>query len=193
MSVVITGISRFDSSQIEEVLGGFDYRLRQMRHTHALERFAIAAIGSALVDAGVVFPVGDSSIGMYIGIDDAIEDIKDEYFNGILIDGIPGASPRLFPYTSPNALTAQVSIAFDLRGESIMIPINYSCSEVLKYAANCVTGQYVNMAIAGCIKIKDYNVSANEGRYASKIFVFEEEENAMRRNRNMPFHRGGNF
>lgn len=180
--MVITGKSRLDSAHIEGALDRLDGRIKRMRLTHTLERLAVAAVGSALDDAGIdLFPVGDSMTGIYMGIDDAIEDIKDEYFNGILADGILGASPLIFPFTSPNALTAQVSIAFDLRGETILMPIYRTYSAVIKYAFECIAGNYTKRAIAGGITIGDHNLSVDEGRYVAEIFIFERDEEAVRR------------
>ena len=178
--MVITGICRLDSTHIEEALGNLS-GIKQMRLVHPLERLAIAAVGGALFDAGIDSPIGDAGAGMYIGIDDAIEDLKDEYFGGILTDGILGASPLLFPFTSANAIAAQISIAFDLRCESIMVPVNGSCSDVIEYATECIAGNYVRFSIAGCITMKDHNLPAEQGRYAAEFFIIERKCDAENR------------
>lgn len=181
MIVVVTGRSRLNSAYMEETLEKFEGRIRQMRLVNPLERLAVAAVGSVLADAGTDFPVGDSGIGMYIGMDDAMEDIKDEYFKGIVADGIMGASPLLFPFTSPNAFAAQVSIAFDLRGEGILMPVNRSWDNVIKYATECVAGGYAKMAIAGAITINNRNLSIEAGRYTAEFSLIEGEGDAVRR------------
>ncbi len=178
---VITGRCRLDSSGIEGALGRLEGRIKQMRLVHGLERLAVAASGNALLDAGLSLPCGVSTCGLYLGIDDAIEDIKDEYLRAVLADGMLGASPLLFPFTSPNALAAQVSIACDLRGEGIVIPINGSCHDVIKYATECIAGKHVQKAIAGAIKVGDRKLSTEEGRYIAEIFVIEGEDDAVRR------------
>lgn len=179
--MVIKGRCRLESSGIDEALSKLEGVIKPMRLVHDLERLAVAAAGGALLDAGMSFPVGDSTIGIYIGIDDAIEDMKDEYFSGILAEGILGASPLLFPFTSPNALAAQISIALDLRGEGIVMPINGSCPDVIEYATDCIAGQHANKAIAGAIKIRDRRLSIEEDRYAAEFFVIESEGDAVRR------------
>ncbi|MGO9614598.1 MAG: beta-ketoacyl synthase N-terminal-like domain-containing protein [Dissulfurispiraceae bacterium] len=179
--MVITGKCRLESTHIEEALSKLDGLIKPMRLVHELERLAVAAVGGALLDAGLSLPLGDSTVSMYIGIGDAIEDIKDAYFNGILTEGILGASPLLFPFTSPNALAAQVSIAFDLRGEGIVIPISGSCCDVIEYATDCIDGEYAEKAITGTITIKDRKLSREEGRYAAEFFFVEREVDAVRR------------
>ncbi len=153
-----------------------------MRLVHTLERLAVAAAGGALADAGEgAFQQGDAMTGLYIGIDDAIEDIKDEYFAGVLADPVLGASPLMFPFTSPNVIAAQVSIAFDLRGESIVMPIVFSSNSIIKYITYCYAGSFIKRAIAGSITIKDRNISAEKGRYEAEFCFIEGEDEAVGR------------
>ena len=59
--------------------------------------------------------------GVVLGADNAIDACKEEFYRAVLTDGPLGASPLVFPYTSANAITAQVTIAFGLRHESFTI------------------------------------------------------------------------
>jgi|WetSurMetagenome_2_1015567.scaffolds.fasta_scaffold00030_74 3-oxoacyl-(acyl-carrier-protein) synthase len=181
MKMVITGESLLDSAGACEAIEKLTGRVKQMRLVHALERLAVAAAGCALVDSGLDFQGGASDIGIYIGIDDAIEDIKDEYFNGVLADGLLGASPLLFPFTSPNTLAAQISIAFDLRGEGIVMPVKSSCSDVIEYAVGCIAGGYAEKAITGAITVRDPRLSTDEGRYLAEFFIVEKNAAAVKR------------
>jgi len=181
MKIVVTGKSRINSENAGEVLGRFSSRIKQLRLVNSLEILSIAAIGSVLEDAGISFPVGDSNIGIYVGIDDAVEDIKDEYFENILNDGINGVSPLLFPFTAPNALASMATIAFDVRGESITMPVKNSFRNVIEYVAECILGKYIEMAIAGGIMLKDRTLSIKDGRYTAEIFFLEEMESAKNR------------
>jgi|GEM_PF-1467423 len=181
MSIVVTGISKLTNAEAERIINKFITGIKPIRIVNALEQLTIAAVGSVLDNAGVAFPVGTSSIGIYIEIDDAIEDIKDEYFNNILNEGTMGVSPLLFPYTSPNALAAQVSIAFDIRGESITMPINHSCSNVIEYAAECVAGKYISSAIAGRIILNDRSSAVEGGKYVAEFFLLEKLDIAVKR------------
>jgi 3-oxoacyl-(acyl-carrier-protein) synthase len=178
---VITGRFPLESGRIEEVLGKLDGLMKPMRLVHELERLAVAAAGGALMDAGLHFPVGDQTVGIYLGLDDAVEDIKDEYFRGVAAEGILGASPLLFPFTSPNALAAAVSIAFDLRGAGVVMPINGSCPDVIEYATDCISGKGSEKALAGTIRINNRKLSAEEGRYAAEFFIIEGKEAAVGR------------
>ncbi len=181
MLMVITGRCRLESSGVEEALNRLEGLIKPMRLVHDLERLVVAAVGGALMDAGLSFPVGGSTIGIFIGIDDAIEDIKDEYFSGVLAEGILGASPLLFPFTSPNALAAQISISFDLRGEGVVIPINGSCPDVIEYATDCIASHHAKKAITGTITIIDRRLSIEEDRYAAEFFIIESEGDAVMR------------
>ena len=152
MKPVLTGMASLRGTDADKIISNLNGYFKEMRFIHDIEKIMIAGIGLLLSDAGIRFPVGNNDIGLYIGVDDAIEDIKDEYFQGIITHGILGASPLLFPFTSPNALAAQASIAFDLRGESITIPLKYSSyCDVIQYAIECVMGGYSRMAVAGMI------------------------------------------
>ncbi len=181
MNTVITGIGKISSTNTEEALDRLSGRIKQMRLVTTLEQLAVAAVGRAFDDAGIDFPVCNSSIGIYFGIDDAVEDIKNEYFDGILKEGVLGASPLLFPYTSPNALAAQVSIVFDMRGEIVTMPTNHSSADMIEYASECIAGGYSRMAIAGGITIKDKNTSIREDRYIAEFFFIERLSHAMAR------------
>jgi 3-oxoacyl-(acyl-carrier-protein) synthase len=181
MKIAVTGKSAVSSNNADRVLSGLPRRNVTMRLTGSLEILIIAAAGCVLKDAGIIYPVGDSSIGVYIGIDDAVEDLKDEYFVNILNDGVTGVSPLLFPFTSPNALAAQVTIAFDLRGECITMPITKYRNNVIEYAAESIAGGYMKMAIAGTIIIADGQLRPADGRYAAEMFFLEKLEHAQNR------------
>ena len=177
----ITGRCIIDSLSAEDALVTIAERIRPMRLHHRLEQLAVAAAGNALLDAKINLPVDDSTVGLYVSIDDSIEDIKDEYFRMVLADGLLGGSPLLFPFTSPNALSAQISIACDVRGECIVMSVNGACPDMIKYATGCIDGRHVKKAVAGTIRIRDLELSAEEGRYRAEFVVIEEERDAMKR------------
>ncbi|MBI5409836.1 MAG: hypothetical protein HZA14_10765 [Nitrospirae bacterium] len=181
MKVVITGKSRLSSKNMEAALGKLSGDIKNIRFVNDLELLAVAAVGSVLDDAGIRYPVGNASIGVYPGIDDSVEDIKDGYFNNVLKEGLLGASPLLFPFTSPNALAAFVSIAFDIRGESITFPIKHSFRDVIKYGTDCILENHTIMAIAGGIIIKDKKLAVKDGRYTAEFFLLEEMQRAVKR------------
>jgi len=81
------------------------------------EELALAALSAALKQIRNL----ELETGIVFGIDNAIDRCKEEFFKGLLAEGPIGASPLLFPYTSHNAITAQATIAFGIKGEDITI------------------------------------------------------------------------
>jgi 3-oxoacyl-(acyl-carrier-protein) synthase len=185
MMPVITGLSKLSSCDLDKGISQIDEQIRQIRFVHDLEKLLVTSIGIVLYDAGLPFLVGNDDVSLYVGIDNSIEEIKNEYFNNILSEGILGASPLLFPFTSPNALTAQATIAFDIRGESITLPIKYSSKDVIEYAMDCIVGRYTKMAIAGGIRIDQTQTSCSEIVkdlvYTAEFLFLEDMKSAMER------------
>lgn len=155
MKTVITGISRLKMNELDDVTAGMSDGTGSFRFVHDLEKLTVAAIGMLLRDAGIDYPAGEDNIALFIGIDDAVECIKNEFFENVLREGVLGASPLLFPFTSPNALAARATILFDLRGESAVFAVRDSIDSVIEYADESISGQSVRMAIAGGITAVD--------------------------------------
>lgn len=181
MTIIVTGACRITSNGIEQRMAELMPRLRPIRPVTELEQTALVAAAGAFEAAGIPFPSGSAEIGIYVGIDDAVEDIKDDYFGAVAQEGLLGASPLLFPYTAPNAPAAQIAIALDIRGESITVALNDSPGDVLQYAAECIRGRHTGRAVAGLITLQDAAASAAAGRYRAEFFVLEEEGKAMTR------------
>jgi hypothetical protein len=182
MMPVVTGVNRLNSNNLNYIIPQISEQVKQMRFVHLLEELAVVSIGMVLYDAGISFPVGNTDISLYVGIDDSIEDIKNEYFNNILSEGFIGVSPQIFQFTTPNALVAQATIAFDIRGESVTLPIESSFKDVMKYATDSINGKYTKMAIAG--GITRYRSPINHSRtpvYRAEFFFLEMGGNAMER------------
>jgi 3-oxoacyl-(acyl-carrier-protein) synthase len=179
--LAITGKYAADSSLAARELERLEGRMKRMRLVHGLERLAIATAGCAMLDAGMVLPCADPGLDVYIGVDDAIEDLKDEYFRATLEDGLLGASPLLFPFTSPNTLAAQVSIAFNIRGGGMVMPVGGLCPDVIDYAARNVMDGHARRALAGNITVADRGLSAEGGRYAAVFSIIEREDDALKR------------
>jgi 3-oxoacyl-(acyl-carrier-protein) synthase len=175
--IVVTGRVNINSHETDNIFSNLNRHIREMRFIHKVEKLTIAGIGLLLSDANIHFPVGSADIGLYVGIDDALEGIKDEYFHSIIMHGIVGSSPLLFPFTSPNALAAQISIVFDIRGESITIPVKYSYVDVIEYAIECLTGRYSAMAIAGGIMSSGYK----EEDLRAEFYLLEDIDSALSR------------
>lgn len=99
------------------------------------ERLLLGSIGSALSFAGLTRPDIEGA-GVIVGVDSAIDKVKESYFNGVVQDGPLGASPLLFPYTSPNALAARATIHFGIKGPDITIasgPLSFLKAVIYAY------------------------------------------------------------
>jgi 3-oxoacyl-(acyl-carrier-protein) synthase len=178
MIPVITGISRMKGVGAQDMVDEIEGLAMKMRFVSPVEYLAVAAAGRALRDAGISLPVGSAEIAIYIGIANAVEDIKDEYLRGVLKEGLLGVSPLLFPFTSPNALAAQVSIAYDIRGECITMPVRNSCSDVIDYATECISGKYAEAAVTGCLWLNTERLREEGERYSAEFYVMEQRSRA---------------
>lgn len=88
----------------------------KLARTDALTRMALAAVAD-LRDAGVPFVDG----GVVVGHAFATMETNAAFQAGIRKRGAASAEPRRFPYTSPNAVCGDVSVAFGLRGPSFAV------------------------------------------------------------------------
>lgn len=181
MKTVITGRSEITAMNMDEVIFKLGEPISHIRFVHDLGKVAVAGIGLLMNDAAIRFPVKNSDISIYIGIDDAIEEIKERHFNGILDEGILGVSPLIFPYTSPNAFVSQAAIAFDIRGESIVMPCRSSYRNAVQYADMCIRGGYTKMAVTGGLISEGRKTDAGENNYKAEFFFLEDREDAVKR------------
>ena len=92
-----------------------------VRLFHPIEEATCLAAYEALTLAGVAVPFRGDGIGIALGVDEGIDGIKARYYQGVLADGPPGASPMAFPFTAPNTIAARISILFGIRGESLTV------------------------------------------------------------------------
>ena len=76
MRPVITGKIKISSSTIDHALTRLKDAIRQMRFLNRLEQLAIISVGIILDKARISVPVGNADIGLFVGIDDAIEDLQ---------------------------------------------------------------------------------------------------------------------
>jgi hypothetical protein len=93
----------------------------QVRLAHRIEEATLIAAYDALRLAGVRTPLGTEEIGVALGVEEGIDGIKAQYYREVATEGPLGASPIVFPLTTPNTLAARISIALDLRGESVTL------------------------------------------------------------------------
>ena len=112
------------------------------------EELALAAVSAALKQIRNL----ELETGIVFGIDNAIDRCKEEFFKGLLAEGPIGASPLLFPYTSHNAITAQATIAFGIKGEDITITSGASSFlKAIEYGFELLHRSVMKSVIAGGI------------------------------------------
>jgi len=193
--IVITGIGSLRNPGEKFVLDeliGFGSRMTQAKLSTDIERISVLASAYALESAGILSPLGNDSISIYAGIDEGIDSIKFRYYEGVLKEGPLGASPALFPLTSPNAVSAQIAIALDIRGECITLPAGIiSGARATGYASECIMLGKTEIALAGgatCIDdelreaLKDSgNADAGKLISGAAFLVLESDEHAKDR------------
>lgn len=114
----------------------------------AEERLLLASIDSALSGC-ILSRVDIEGAGIIVGIDAVIDQVKESYFKGVAEEGPLGASPLLFPYTSPNVLAARATIHFGIKGPDITIssgPLSFL--KAVSYAYRLVSSGEVGLAVA---------------------------------------------
>jgi hypothetical protein len=127
--LVSVGIARTDgdgagetgglAGRLSGALSAFSRDGAQVRLAHGIEEATVIAAYDALRLAGVRTPLGTEEIGVALGVEEGIDGIKAQYYREIVKDGPLGASPIVFPLTTPNTVAARISIALDLRGEIV--------------------------------------------------------------------------
>lgn len=181
MKNVITGVSRIRIHELDDIMPDLSERTQALRYVCELERLTVYAVELVLKEAGIKIPVEKDTIGIYIAIDDTIEDIKNEYLRNIIGEGLLGASPLLFPFTSPNALAAQATIVFDIRGESIVMPCRESMKNIAEYADDRVSQGCMEMAITGGIFSPEEKSAGSRKNYETRFYLIESTESARGR------------
>ena len=121
-----------------------------VRLLHAIEETALVAAHEALSGAGLSTPYGEDDLGVALGVEEGIDGIKTRYFRAVLQDGPPGASPLVFPLTTPNTIAARIAILFDLRGETLTVAGgNISGAHAVGLAVRALREGHVATALAG--------------------------------------------
>jgi hypothetical protein len=92
---------------------------QRVRLVHPIEEAAFLAAVEAFALAGRAVPAECDRTGIALGLDEGIDGIKADHCLAVAREGPTGASPLHFPFTAPNSVAAQISIALDLRGESV--------------------------------------------------------------------------
>ncbi len=121
-----------------------------IRLVHGIEELAVLAAHEALRGSGIPVPYRGDDVGVVLGVEEGIDGIKARYYQGVLADGPPGASPLTFPLTTPNTVAARISILFDLRGETLTVGGgNVAGAQALGLAARALCDGHTAMTLAG--------------------------------------------
>lgn len=114
------------------------------------EELVLYACYQAISDASIPVENGPLSIGIVLGVDEGIDNYKSRFYDELISDGPDSVSPILFPFTSPNAITAQVSIAFGIKGENITLAEGaLSSAKAIHYAVDLLSLGKVTTVITG--------------------------------------------
>lgn len=158
-------------------------------------QFAVAAVGMALADAGIVkggFP--SDRIGIALGSGFGGIANASELLSGYYQAGVPGLSPVLFPNTVANAAASNASIEYALQGPNITF-IQRFCSAESAILAACrfIEEGRADIMLAGGVDeltpqmIRGFAVTGQLSRFASGfgegcgILVLERAEHARAR------------
>lgn len=193
--VFITGIGALKGSGKEDLLNEFNNageQISRIKLSNEIEKLAVAGAVNAMKDALIKLPVGNDSVSIFAGIDEGIDSIKLRYYRDVLKEGPIGASPMLFPFTSPNAVSAQIAIALDIRGECITFSSGILSSAIaMGYAFENIKSKRTDIALAGSATFIDEDMKEvlNDIRYenpatlagSSVFFILESDENARKR------------
>ncbi len=124
----------------------------QQRTVYIEEALALASASSLLSQDRGLEDTMEERTGIVLGVDSVIDEWKEGFFKGVMESGPLGASPLCFPYTSPNALAARLSIAFGLKGVEITIasgPLSFL--KAMAYSYELVAGGRMERVLAGGI------------------------------------------
>ena len=138
------------ASRLRAALAALSAEGTPVRLLHGIEEMAVLAAHGALSSSGMPMPYRNDDLGVVLGVEEGIDGIKAEYYRGILKDGLLGASPIMFPFTTPNTVAARISILLDLRGESFTLcGGTLSGAQAIGLAMNAVREAWSPAMLAG--------------------------------------------
>lgn len=118
--VFASGAARIDPAPAELKPARWASKPARLARMDRLCALALCAADAALLDAGADAqaiaswdPARSSAV---VGTAFGCHATNEEYFRGLLKEGVRGASPRLFAYTLPSSPVGEISIHYRLRG-----------------------------------------------------------------------------
>lgn len=90
---------------------------KRVRLLHRVEEVSLLAARDALAEGGIPVPLREVRAAIVLGVDEGIDGIRARHSIALRDGGPLAVSPLSFPFTSHNAVAAQLSILLDVRGE----------------------------------------------------------------------------
>ena len=171
MKIAVTGLGLIEDIDKEDPID-FSELPGQIRTVLRIEELVLYATKEAIKDAKLSIAKNPASVDLVLGVDEGIDECKNHFFKGLLADGLGNLSPLLFPFTSPNSITARVSIVFSIRGENITFADGcLSSGKAMAYAIDILKLKKAKAVITGGVT----------NNYAA-VVVLEDFEIAAKRN-----------
>jgi len=149
MKIAISGVGLIEDNGKRKSID-LSHLPRQVRTITRAEDLVLCAAQKAIENAKLSVQNNACSTGLVLGVDEAVDDYKTRFFCELLSEGAEGVSPLLFPFTSPNAISAQVSIAFGIKGENIAIANGFlSSGKAIAYSIDMLRLRKVKAVITG--------------------------------------------
>ncbi|MGA1842869.1 MAG: beta-ketoacyl synthase N-terminal-like domain-containing protein [bacterium] len=163
-----------DKTKLSGYIGAFDVdeylspSTSLRRRLSKTEKLGIAALGQALQDSGLYHSRENiSGAALVLGVDQAIEGIKANFYRQVLSGDFNELSPQDFIFTTPNCLGAQLSIIFGFRGPGITFTQgNVASARAIAHAFDLIRFGKASIAAVGGINIispEVYSVFNNLG------------------------------
>lgn len=177
-------IVRFDEFVLRNL------RFKKFKKVPRISQFAIQSIEKALKDAGYDIKDG-TKIGIIWGVAKGPLKTFENYYQGVLKEGIELASALSFPHIVQNSIAGQSSIAFGIKGCNTTVAGQFSPFAALQYASQLIQQNRNEIFVVGgadeisqldkdIMKEKGYRDShLSEGAAA---LILENAEHAKHRN-----------
>jgi len=95
-------------------------------------------------------PVAPEALGMVLGTAYGCHAVNEEYYAGMVREGVRAASPRLFTATLPSAPTGEMAIAFQAKGPALTLAHGWDAGlAAVAWAGRLCSGGKAKAVLAG--------------------------------------------
>jgi 3-oxoacyl-[acyl-carrier-protein] synthase II len=155
------GITGWDTTKPAGYIDDFDvdeylpHSNNSRRRLSKIEKLGIAALGQALQDSGLNLSHENiSKAALVLGVDQAIEGVKANFYRQVLSRDFNELSPQDFVFTTPNCLGAQLSIIFGFRGPGITFTQgNVASAQAIAHALDLIRFGKAAIVVVGGINV----------------------------------------